>query len=554
MQFRSRMNSNSLLGRCVALPAALLLCWAPAGLHAANNATAAANAPCGSSQVLSQGFSRMRLECQIGVLLSAPEIARDHWGISATTLDGHVVYALNDSQLFAPASNAKLCTTAAALSLLGGSATTTTRVLGNGPLDSAGNLHGDLVLQGNGDASISGRIYPYLSHTERTPSPLAALTALADQVVAHGLHSVTGNIVGDDTAFPFERYGSGWAWDDLEWGYGAPVSALTVSDNVVYLNLFPGAAAGDPTTVSFSPSSGDWIVDNTSRTSAAGTEASLGVDRQPGTKLVRIFGTTPAAGNGAHLALAIEDPAEFAASAFRQMLIARGVQVSGEASARHRWSIDTTHLTVEQSVPVALPKNLPAAPTPLVEADATGMVLATRTSVPLLEDVTVTNKASQNLHAELMLRLLGRQYGSDGSLAQGTRVVRQFLVNAGVQPDDFFFFDGSGMSAQDVITPRAFTQLLRYIADQSWGDQFRSTLPIGGVDGSLSGRFLSPPLVGHVFAKTGTLREVNSLSGYVTARSGHVLAFSILCNQHSPRAADPTHTIDAIVTALAAAN
>ncbi len=551
MQFCCRMISNFLRASFSPLLCLLLLACAPSVAHAAGEL---ANAPCGSQQVLSQGFSRMRLECQIGVILSAPEVARDLWGISVSTLDGHVVYALNASQLFAPASNAKLCTTAAALALLGASATTTTRVLANGTLDDSGNLHGDLVLQGNGDASMSGRVYPYHSHTERTPSPLAPLATLADQVVAHGLHSVSGDIVGDDTAFPFERYGSGWAWDDLEWGYGAPVSALTISDNVIYLNLFPGAAPGDPTTVSFSPSVGDWTVENSAHTSWPGSQPSLGVDRQPGSKIVRIFGTTPADGNGAHLALAMEDPAAFAARAFRQMLIARGVQVSGEAIARHRWSTDTTHITVEQSVPVALPKNLPAAPTPLVQADPTGTVLATRTSVPLLEDITVTNKASQNLHAELMLRLLGRQYGTDGSLAQGTRVVRQFLINAGIAPEDFFFFDGSGMSAQDVITPRAFTQLLRYVADQSWGDQFRSTLPVGGVDGSLSNRFLNTPLTGHVFAKTGTLREVNSLSGYVTGRSGHVLAFSILCNHHSPRTADPTHTIDAIVAAIAAAN
>ena len=545
------MILNYLRACCLPVSSVLLLLSVTPALHAAGPA---ANAPCGSQAMLAKGFSRMPLGCQIGVILSAPDVARDHWGISATTLDGHVVYALNDSQLFAPASNAKLCTTSAALALLGGSATTTTRVLANGTLDDSGNLRGDLVLQGNGDGSISGRVYPYHAHTERTPSPLTPLAALADQVVAHGLHSVSGDIVGDDTAFPFERYGSGWAWDDLEWGYGAPISALTISDNVVYLNLFPGAAAGDPTTVSFSPSVGDWQIENTARTSAPDTQPSLGVDRQPGSKTVRIFGTTPAAGNGAHLALAMEDPAAFAASAFRQMLIARGVQVNGEAIARHRWSTDTTHIAYEQSIPVALPKNLPAAPTPLVQADPTGTVLASRTSVPLMQDITVTNKASQNLHAELMLRLLGRQYGMDGSLAQGTRVVRQFLINAGIAPEDFFFFDGSGMSAQDVITPRAFTQLLRYVADQSWGDQFRSTLPVGGVDGSLSSRFLNTPLAGHLFAKTGTLREVNSLSGYVTARSGHVLAFSILCNQHSPRTADPTHTIDAIVAAIAAAN
>jgi D-alanyl-D-alanine carboxypeptidase/D-alanyl-D-alanine-endopeptidase (penicillin-binding protein 4) len=159
-----------------------------------------------------------------------------------------------------------------------------------------------------------------------------------------------------------------------------------------------------------------------------------------------------------------------------------------------------------------------------------------------------------------MLRLLGRQYGLDGSFAQGARVVRQFLLNVGVPSQDFFFYDGSGMSTQDRITPRAFTQLLRYVAAQPWGAQFRSTLPVGGVDGSLAGRFFRTPLQGRVFAKTGTLREVSALSGYVRARSGKLLVFSILCNDERPdaKAADGSpeaaRTTDAIVAAMAAAN
>ncbi len=502
-----------------------------------------------------------QLARRIDALLAAPDLAQAHWGISVTTLDGRVVYAKNDAQLFAPASNAKLCTTAAALALLGPQAKPVTRVLAQGAIDAHGVLHGDLIFQGNGDATLSGRTYPYALHTERPAAPLAALEALADQVVQHGLRVVTGNVVGDDTAFPDERYGSGWVWDDLTWGYGAPVSALTINDNAVYLNVFPGEHAGDPVTAIWNPpeAGGDYVLENSART--AGEQPALGVDRQPGSKTVRLFGTLPSFSAGKHYALAIEDPAEFAASVFRQMLLARGVRVEGAAVARHRLSIDAEHFSAEQRTPVTLPTELPAREplraAPLPQGD---VVLATHTSVPLREEITVTNKASQNLHAELMLRLLGRQYGLDGSFAQGARVVRQFLLNAGVPSQDFFFYDGSGMSTQDRITPRAFTQLLRYVAAQPWGAQFRSTLPVGGVDGSLAGRFFRTPLQGRVFAKTGTLREVSALSGYVRARSGKMIAFSILCNDERPDAKtadgspEAARTMDAIVAAIAAAN
>jgi D-alanyl-D-alanine carboxypeptidase/D-alanyl-D-alanine-endopeptidase (penicillin-binding protein 4) len=505
--------------------------------------------------------SQPLLARRIAALLAAPDLAQAHWGISVTTLDGRVLYAKNDAQLFAPASNAKLCTTAAALALLGPTARPVTRVLANGAIDAQGVLRGDLILQGNGDATLSGRTYPYQLHTERPVAPLAALESLADQVAQRGLRVVAGNVIGDDTAFPDERYGSGWAWDDLTWGYGAPVSALTINDNAVYLNVFPGAHTGDPVTAIWNPEEAGsyYMLENSART--AGAQPALGVDRQPGSKTVRLFGTLPITSAGKHYALAIEDPAEFAAIVFRQMLQARGVRIMGQALALHRPSTDAEHFSAEQRAPVSLPESLPVrAPLRLAPAPPGAAVLAEHNSVPPLEDITVTNKASQNLHAELLLRLLGRQYGLDGSAAQGTRVVRQFLLNAGVNPEDFFFYDGSGMSTQDLIAPRALTQLLRYAAAQSWGAEFRSTLPVGGVDGSLAGRFLRTPLQGRVFAKTGTLREVTGLSGYVRARSGKMLAVAILCNAHRPDAkshtgeANAVAAIDSILAAIAAAN
>jgi D-alanyl-D-alanine carboxypeptidase/D-alanyl-D-alanine-endopeptidase (penicillin-binding protein 4) len=179
-------------------------------------------------------------------------------------------------------------------------------------------------------------------------------------------------------------------------------------------------------------------------------------------------------------------------------------------------------------------------------------VLATIISVPVAQDIAVIDKVSQNLHAELLLRLLGKIYGKDGSFAQGTRVVRQFMVGAGVDDNDFFFYDGSGMSQDDRITPRALTQLLTYAARQPWGLAWRWSLPVAGVDGTLVGRFKNSRLKGRVWAKTGTHNEVSALTGYVDSASGKTVAFSILVNGHRPGSDAETQAIDRIVEAIGA--
>ena len=166
----------------------------------------------------------------------------------------------------------------------------------------------------------------------------------------------------------------------------------------------------------------------------------------------------------------------------------------------------------------------------------------------------MTNKVSQNLHAELFLRLLGRLEAGDGSVAQGVRVVRHFLISAGVDPGDIVLYDGSGLSAQDMVTPRAMTRLLTYANHQPWGATWRASLPIGGIDGTLAGRFADPAHKGRIFAKTGTLAEVSSLSGYLVSASGRTLAFSVLCNDHNPAGDAARIALDKIVAAIAAAD
>ena len=574
----------------------VLLCVSSGAGVSSSTVVAQQSAPPSASPAASLRSSAGNLlDQQIDTLLAAPAAAHAHWGISVVdAATGAPLYGRDDAQLFEPASNAKLFTTAAALALLGPGYAFRTTVVAEGELSADGHLHGNLRLVGSGDPTISGRSYPYTGHTAKPDPPLHGLDELAAQVAASGIHGVDGQVVGDDTLFPFERYGGGWGWDDLQWEYGAPVSALTVGDNVHYLKLTPGAHPGDPVTAAWDPvpsaapdappaseqairqASDGIALAVSATTSPAGSSPKIGIsqDFQSDSGSVRIYGTLPAGSKPMGVALAVPDAAQFAASAFTEALRGHGVPVRESGSAAHRQPVDTQSFAVETRQPVVLlpapppgaAGQAPVSPMPVSPSQISSSreansqevpgspalrVVASRLSPPLAQIVTVTNKVSQNLHAELLLHTLGRVDGEDGSTAQGVRVVRQFLLSAGVDPLDFSFVDGSGLSPQDLVTPRAATTLLVYASRQSWGAVYRASLPLGGVDGSLAGRFATPPLRGQISAKTGTLSEVNALSGYLTAASGRQLVFSVLCNDYAGEGARAT--LDRVVTAIAGA-
>ena len=469
---------------------------------------------------------------RIEAILRRSEARRGQWGIEVVRLsDGKTLYTRDAEHLFLPASNMKLFTTAAAVEKLGPEFVFRTTVETAAAPDSDGRV-GDLYLVGRGDPTLGNRVFPDQPPPPDKPLAEAVFQRLAEQVVARGVREVSGNLIADDSYFLFEPFSHGWEEEDLQWGYGAPVTALAFNDNSLLLRIRPAAQVGEMAVVTIEPIPDYYQLNNRLTTSAAGLRKRIYVERAPGTNELDVWGEIPLDAGEEQSAVSISNPPLLAGELFRRALEARGIAVRGR--------VEVHHLSRIEAATTADPS--PKGPSRLV--------LAENLSASLREDLKTINKLSQNLHAEMLLRTLGREVKQYGSLTVGLEVLIDFSAQAGIAPGEVNFADGSGLSRHDLVAPRAVIKLLKFMAASPRFEVFLDSLPVAGVDGTLAERFGGSPVKGRVRAKTGTMDHTNALSGYMDLPSGERLAFSIIGNGHLLKPAEGAVVIDEIVLVI----
>jgi serine-type D-Ala-D-Ala carboxypeptidase/endopeptidase (penicillin-binding protein 4) len=471
---------------------------------------------------------RGSLAHRLDALLDQPPFDRVTWGVYVADDRGRPLYQRNADRLFVPASNTKLVVTAAATALLPADYRVRTSVYVNGVLRD-GVLLGDLVVYGRGDPTFSARCFAVDTLAPGVcDSTFTAIDHLADSVRAHGVRRITGKIVGDGSYFEPQLVHPGWDLFDLNWWYAAPVSGLGFHDNSVDFRITPADSVDAPPTITWSPDLSLFTFENRAHTVPAGSPTTIGDNffRTPGTMNIWAEGTVARGRRPWTESFALPDPNRYTARALASALLERGIAVEGGA-------VGTTDSLAYRATRCCS--------TPLVEYSGR----------PLGDIVFPILNTSQNWFAEMLLKILGRAFGTAGSWDEGLRVEREFLIDSvGIDSSAFSLEDGSGLAAGNLVSPHAFTQLLAYMYRHPKGASFLAALPRSGQPGSLLRRFVGTPVEGRVVAKTGSIDRVNTLSGYIERAGGHPLVFSIEANANAAGGRALLAQIDSIIVEI----
>lgn len=452
------------------------------------------------------------IQTKIAQYLRRPGVRSASWGMQILDpATDKVLMEVNPDKTFLPASVLKVVTTSTALEKLGADFRYRTGVYTNGSVEPDGTVSQDLILVGRGDPNLTD---PYGELLEKP-----AFQELAEKLQGAGIKRIKGDIVGDDSYFDLRSYGKGWSAADLKSVYGAPINALSINNNVLWVHAHPGGARNKLVSVEVEPRTSYFHIRNLGVTGSRRSKRTLNVRLIPNTRTIVVSGVLPLAQTHSHYVL-LEKPAEVAATMLREELERHGIAVRGSISAFHQGEIPN-------------------------EDRQNWSLLAEHQSPPLIRALQIINKRSQNLHAEMLLRTLGAEFKGQGTNEAGLEVVKDFLVEAGVDSEKIRLNDGCGLSRENLITPRFQTSLLQFLSKRPYFDLFLNTLAVSGTDGTLRNRMSATEVRGSVHAKTGTLNGVNTLSGYMTTKSGRNLVFSIFAN-HVNAAARVKRTIDEI--------
>jgi len=481
----------------------------------------------GPVSLTAQPTDRDGLASAIDAVLDDDVFANGWWGAMVVDLSTRaVIYQRYAGQNFVPASNTKLYTTAAALDLLGPAYRYHTDVFIDGPVVD-GVLEGNLVIHGTGDPVIGGRF----NDGDRT----ATFRAWADSLRTLGITRIAGDLIGDDDAFDDMPLGYGWSWDDEPYWYAAEVSGLSFNDNNVDFAI-EARNQGQPARITWEPYSTDYVrVLNKTITTSRDSTLVEGYARARGTNTFALSSRVPQ-GHTDFESLAMTNPTHFFVHVLRETLLREGLTVVGRP-------VDVDDLSIKPDYTQARYRRV-----------------ARHTSPPLADIVKVTNKRSQNLYAEQLLRTLAAEYPRDekklkpGSAAMGIQVAMATFVKAGIDTSRIQLVDGSGLSRSNLVTPAMTIALLQYMwhhPDAAVREAFYASLSIGGRDGTLQYRFRQEAAAGNVHAKTGTLGNVSALSGFVASAAGTPLAFVLISNHHTTTGRVVRSAQDQVVDLLA---
>jgi D-alanyl-D-alanine carboxypeptidase/D-alanyl-D-alanine-endopeptidase (penicillin-binding protein 4) len=447
------------------------------------------------------------LQQDLAAVFGAAIMSHAQWGVVVRSVDtGELLYELNPDKLMMPASNMKIVTLAGAAHVLDWNHRFVT-TLETSAAVAGGVLLGDVIVRGGGDPTINSR-------NGRAASVFAEwATALRSA----GIHRIAGRIVGDDQAFDDEGIGGGWAWDYLQFGYAAPVGALQYNEDVAALTVTPGKAAGDPAVVQLAAGAGLKVL-NRAVTGAAGAPETIEYRRHLDRPVLEVFGTVPLTTPSPDAAIsiprtvgrqvAVVNPTVFFAQSLKDALVALDIAVDGSA-------IDLDEVE----------------PEPIGAGAAERRVLARTESPTLREIAPVLMKVSQNLYAETLLKAAGTAGGGTGTVQAGRSAVLNALREWQIDEASLVLADGSGLSRYNYVTAGLLVKILaRMYADPRHREPFIASLPIAGKDGTIATRMRRTRAEGNAVAKTGSISNVRSLSGYVRSRDGEMLVFSILAN------------------------
>ena len=448
---------------------------------------------------------RDRLQRELTEIFEFPAFANAFWGVAIQSLQtGEYLYLRNANKGFIPASNMKLLATAVALVKLGPDFVYQTDIFLNGQKISDERLVGDLVVRGSGDPGIGG----HFVNSGKRDAMLQIFKEWAGEIKNKGIKTIEGHLVGDDNCFSDQVLGHGWAWNDESEWYAAQNTALSFNDNCLDLYISPADSIGKLATIETFPRTNYVQITNEVFTVENNQQTHVYFERVRGTNKLMVSGSIAINSNTIKDHATIENPTLYFVSVFKDVLVNEGLEVKGQA-------FDIDDLAGYNYHP----------------SDSNRIIR--HTSPPLSELIKKTNKDSQNLWAELLLRTLGRQFNGVGSYPRSIEVIKTFLSQIGIDPEMTAISDGSGLSRLNLLSPLQVITILRYLYRHPHFEVFYNSLSVAGVDGTLRGRMRGTLAENNIRAKTGTLNRVKALSGYLTTRDGEDLVFSMTCNNYT---------------------